>query len=484
MDCRFGTPQQPGGGAAPLWFIQVVSGIYRRAVRAPTPCPDASPPRCLAACSLATLRRVFYSGPAKKLAPGSIMLRVNPFAALRPSPALASEVASVPYDVVNTDEARRLAEGHPLSFLHVVRSEIDLPPDTDPHAGVVYERALQNFRTLEREALVREPEPAIYLYRQAATLLGRQVCQTGVVVCLHVDDYASGIIKRHEKTRRDKEDDRTRHVLTLKTNTGPVFMMYRDRPRVAELVEAETAAAPLYDFVAVDGVRHQVWKSAQPQRYLEELRQVDAAYVADGHHRAASAARAAAELRASNPSHHGDEEYNWFLAALFPASELTILPYHRVVRDLNGLDAEALLARLQKVAVVAATSEPLPSRPHAFGMYLGKQWYSVVLPESLVDVSDPVASLDYSLLHEHVLSPILGIGDIRTDQRIDFVGGIRGTAELERRVDSGRDAVAFAMRATTTEHVLRVADAGQIMPPKSTWFEPKLRSGLLIHTLT
>jgi uncharacterized protein (DUF1015 family) len=412
------------------------------------------------------------------------MLRVNPFAALRPRPALASEVASVPYDVVNTDEARRLAHGHPLSFLHVVRSEIDLPPDTDPHAGVVYERALENFRTLERDALVREPAPAIYLYRQEATLLGRQVRQTGVVACLHVGDYASGIIKRHEKTRRDKEDDRTRHVLTLKTNTGPVFMMYRDRPHVSELVEGETAAPPLYDFVAVDGVRHQVWRSRQPQRYVEEFRQVGAAYVADGHHRAASAARAAVELRAANPSHHGDEEYNWFLAALFPASELTILPYHRVVRDLNGLGADALLARLQKVAAVVATPEPPPSRPHAFGMYLAKRWYSVVLPASVVDASDPVGSLDYSLLHDHVLSPILGIGDIRSDQRVDFVGGIRGTSELERRVDSGRDAVAFAMSPTTTEHVVRVADTGRTMPPKSTWFEPKLRSGLLIHSLT
>jgi uncharacterized protein (DUF1015 family) len=412
------------------------------------------------------------------------MLRVGPFAALRPKPALASEVASVPYDVVNTEEARRLAEGYPRSFLHVVRSEIDLPTDTDPHSDAVYERALSNFRKLEHEALLREPEPAIYLYRQEATLLGRQVRQTGVVACLHVEDYASGIIKRHEKTRRDKEDDRTRHVLTLKTNTGPVFMMYRDRPQVSELVDSDTARAPLYDFVAVDGVRHVVWKSSRPELYVQQFRQVDAAYVADGHHRAASAARAAAELRAQNPAARGDEEYNWFLAALFPASELTILPYHRVVRDLNGLDAEALLSRLRAVARVAPALAPLPAEPYSFGMYLAKRWYSIVLPESVVDRSDPVGSLDYSLLQDHVLSPILGIGDIRTDQRIDFVGGIRGTDELERRVDSGRDAVAFAMRPTTTEHVVRVADAGQIMPPKSTWFEPKLRSGLLIHSLT
>jgi len=411
------------------------------------------------------------------------MLRVNPFAALRPKPSVASEVASVPYDVVDREEARRLASGHPLSFLHVVRSEIDLPDDTDPHADVVYDRALSNFRALQRDVLVREGEPAIYLYRQETTLLGRRVVQTGVVACCHVADYANNLVKRHEKTRRDKEDDRTRHVLTLETNTGPVFLMYPDRASISTLVAAETQAAPLYDFVAVDGVRHVVWKSQEPQRYVDEFRRVGAAYVADGHHRAASAARAAGELAARNPAHRGDEEYNWFLCALFPASELTVLPYHRVVRDLNGLDAEGLLARLRAVASVEQTDQPSPELPASFGMYLAGRWYRVGLPQALVP-SDPVGSLDYTLLSDHVLSPILGIGDIRTDQRIDFVGGIRGTGELERRVDGGRAAVAFALRAATTEDVIRVADAGQIMPPKSTWFEPKLRSGLLIHTLT
>jgi uncharacterized protein (DUF1015 family) len=406
------------------------------------------------------------------------MLRVNPFAALRPKPNLAADVASVPYDVVDTDEARRLAEGRPLSFLHVVRSEIDLPSDTDPHAAVVYQRALSNFRALEREST-----PSIYLYRQETTLLGRAVRQTSVVACCHVDDYTGNVIKRHEKTRRDKEDDRTRHVLTLKTNTGPVFMMYPDRPGISALMAADTTAQPLYDFVAVDGVRHVIWKSAAPQPYVDAFRQVPAAYIADGHHRAASAARAAVELRAQNPAHHGDEEYNWFLCALFPASELTILPYHRVVRDLNGLTVDALLAKLRAVAQVSETSEPEPTRPGAFGMYVAQRWYNVSLPDTLIDAADPVGSLDYTLLYDHVLSPILGIQDIRSDRRIDFVGGIRGTGELEKRVDSGRDAVAFALRATTTEHVIRVAEAGQIMPPKSTWFEPKLRSGLLIHTL-
>jgi uncharacterized protein (DUF1015 family) len=412
------------------------------------------------------------------------MLRVRPFAALRPGPEVAAEVASVPYDVVDTDEARRLAAGHPLSFLHVVRSEIDLPSDTDPHADVVYERARDNFRELTREALVRETEPAIYLYRLEAMLLGRAVRQTGVVACCHVGDYEQNLIKRHEKTRRDKEDDRTRHVLTVEANTGPVFMMYADRTSITELVAADTAKAPLYDFVAVDGVRHIVWKSDQPRAYVEAFALVPAAYVADGHHRAASAARAAAELRARDPAPTADGEYDWFLCALFPASELTVLPYHRVVRDLNGHDVSGLLAELRTFARVEPCSDPAPTRAASFGMYLAGGWYQISLPEVAVDERDPVASLDYTLLYEHVLSPVLGVADIRADPRIDFVGGIRGTDELEKWVDSGRAAVAFCMRATSTEHVIRVADAGQIMPPKSTWFEPKLRSGLLIHTLT
>jgi uncharacterized protein (DUF1015 family) len=411
------------------------------------------------------------------------MLRVNPFAALRPKPALASQVASVPYDVVNTEEARRLAEGLPLSFLHVVRSEIDLPADTDPHSDAVYQRALENFRRLEREALIREAAPSIYLYRQQMTLLGRSVSQTGVVCCCHVDDYNSAVIKRHEKTRRDKEDDRTRHVLTLKTNTGPVFLMYKDREPISALVEVDSKQAALYDFVAPDGVRHTVWRSAHPQQIVTEFASVAAAYVADGHHRAASAARAAAELRAQNPKHDGSEEYNWFLAALFPASDLNILPYHRVVRDLNGLTTDQLLNELRAIAKVEVSGEAEPTGAGCFGMYVSGSWYRVALSPAAIDTADPVASLDYTLLYERVLGPILGIGDIRTDQRIDFVGGIRGPRELMQRVDSGRDAVAFAMQPTSIEHLVRVADAGQIMPPKSTWFEPKLRSGLLIHTL-
>jgi uncharacterized protein (DUF1015 family) len=410
-------------------------------------------------------------------------MRISPFAALRPKPELAARVAAVPYDVVNTEEARRLAQGNPLSFLHVSRAEIDLPADTNPYSDAVYQRALENLRLLEREALLREAAPSTYVYRQETTLLGKAVRQTSLVCCGHVEEYASGIIKRHEKTRRDKEDDRTRHTLTLRTNAGPVFLMYRDRPGIDQLLQHETSQPPLYDFVAVDGVRHQVWRCADAKAYVAEFARVEASYIADGHHRAASAARAGQELRAANPKHDGSEEYNWFLCALFPASQLTILPYHRVVKDLNGLSPSGLIEKLKQVGTVSPTSQPEPPAPGSFCVYVDKRWYLVSFAAQGIDATDPVGSLDYSLLGDRVLGPILGIGDIRSDQRIDFVGGIRGPGELVKRVDSGRDAVAFAMHATTIEHLLRVADAGQIMPPKSTWFEPKLRSGLLLHSL-
>ncbi len=410
-------------------------------------------------------------------------MRISAFAALRPKPELAARVAAVPYDVVNTEEARGLAAGNPLSFLHVSRSEIDLPQGTDAYSPQVYQRALENLRGLEREALLREAQPSTYIYRQETTLLGRAVCQTSLVCCASVEEYERGIIKRHEKTRRDKEDDRTRHVLTLKTNTGPVFLMYRDRASIDQLIERELQAAPLYDFTAIDGVRHRVWRCSAAQPFVSEFERIEAAYIADGHHRAASAARAGVELRAANPGHTGNERYNWFLCALFPASQLTILPYHRVVKDLNGLSPSALLERLGQVGSVAPASAPEPPAPGSFCVYFARQWHRVAFPEHSIDLRDPVGSLDYSLLGDRVLAPILGISDIRSDQRIDFVGGIRGPGELVQRVDSGRDAVAFCMHATTIEHLLRVADAGQIMPPKSTWFEPKLRSGLLLHTL-
>jgi uncharacterized protein (DUF1015 family) len=410
------------------------------------------------------------------------MLRVNPFAALRPRPGLAAEIAAVPYDVVNTEEARRLAAGNPKSFLHVSRSEIDLPDGTDPYSPAVYEKAAQNFQALTRDSFLREDAPSIYLYRQEMDLLGKRMSQLGVVTCCHVDDYTNGVIKRHEKTRRDKEDDRTRHLLALNANAGPVFLMYRDQAGIEALLARDSSSTPLYDFVALDGVRHTVWRAAAAAEYVRAFAAVDNAYVADGHHRAASAARGAAELHAKNPAHRGDQEYDWFLYVLFPASQLSILPYHRVLLELNGLSPARLHERLAAMATVRPAAEAMPQKPGSFGMYLEGRWYEIALDPATIDHASPIGSLDYSLLSDRILSPIFGIEDIRSDQRIDFVGGIRGTGELERRVSSGKAKVAFSMRATSIEQLFRVADAGEIMPPKSTWFEPKLRSGLLIHT--
>ncbi|HEX7479058.1 MAG TPA: DUF1015 domain-containing protein [Polyangiales bacterium] len=412
------------------------------------------------------------------------MLRIHPFSALRPKPELATKLAAVPYDVVNTEEARALARDNPVSFLHVSRPEIDLPPGTDPYSDAVYAKGREAFEALQKNGvLMRDPTPGLFVYAQEATLGGRKVRQVGVVGCCHIDDYGSGVIKKHEKTRKDKEDDRTRATLALHANSGPVFLMYSRTQRLTQLMEAATKDAPLYDVTAVDGVRHTIWRLPQTEAAVAGFAQVPTAYVADGHHRSASAARAGAELRAKNPKHTGNEEYNWFLCVLFPADMLTILPYHRVVKDLHGLTPTAFLDAVRKVGSVEPTSDPEPRATGSFGVFIDGRWYRVTLPESSIDRSDPVASLDYVLLSERVLAPILGIADIRTDKRIDFVGGIRGPAELEKRVRSGECAVAFAMHATTIEQLMKVSDAGEIMPPKSTWFEPKLRSGLLVHTL-
>jgi uncharacterized protein (DUF1015 family) len=307
--------------------------------------------------------------------------------------------------------------------------------------------------------------------------------QVGVVGCVHVDDYERDLIRKHEKTRPDKEDDRTRHVLALNANAEPVFLTYRQRPEIDALVARETAAPPLYDFTAPDGVRHTVWQVAASAGLARAFEPIPHSYVADGHHRSASAWRAGKELRGKNSRHQGDEEYNWFLAVLFPSEQLRILPYNRVVRDLNGLEAETVLERLRGVGRVQPASSPDPDRPGVFGVYLGGRWYRLELDPASIDRSDPIASLDVALLQDRVLGPILGIGDPRTDKRIDFVGGIRGPAELARRVDSGEMAVAFALYPTSLEQLMAVSDAGQVMPPKSTWFEPKLRSGLFVHEL-
>ncbi len=412
------------------------------------------------------------------------MLRINPFAAWRPKPEFAKEVACVPYDVINTAEARELANGLPRSFLHVIRSEIDLPPTTHAYDDSVYRKAVDNFADMCRDGtLFQEPQPSIYIYRLEMQLLGRTLAQTGVVACCHIDDYGADLIKKHEKTRKDKEDDRTRHVLEMNANAEPVFLMYQDESRLASLMASDVQSAPLYDFTAADGVKHTIWKAADAKPYVEAFKGVPHCYVADGHHRTASAARAGAERRAKNPNHTGNEEYNWFLAVLFPASELTILPYHRAVADLNGLSAGDFIAKLRTVGAVTENAGDTPNAPGSFNVYVNGTWLGVTLPESSINRRDPIGSLDCELLSQRVLTPILGIGDLRTDKRIDFVGGIRGPGELKKRLDSGSAAVAFSMFPTTIEQLIAVADAGQIMPPKSTWFEPKLRSGLVVHTL-
>ncbi len=407
-------------------------------------------------------------------------MRLNPFRALRPVPRLAEQVASVPYDVVSRDEAAALARGNPHSFLHVGRSDIDLPAGTDPHDDRVYRSARDALRRLERDGtLVRDAEPSLFLYRQVMD--GR--AQTGVVGCVHIDDYEHDVIRKHEKTRKDKEDDRTRHVLELNANAEPVFLTYRGRAEVDRLADRVMQSEPLYDFTASDGVRHVVWRITDAHPWIEEFGTIQHAYVADGHHRSASAWRAGRELRAKAGTSHGNEEYNWFLAVLFPAEQLKILPYNRLVRDLNGKSAAEVLDELRALGTLAETAQPAPEAPGSIGIFLGGRWYRLTFTPESIDRGDPIGSLDVSLLQDRVLTPILGVGDPRMDARIDFVGGIRGTAELERRVTSREMAIGFAMYPTTLEQLMAVSDAGLIMPPKSTWFEPKLRSGLFVHTL-
>jgi len=389
-------------------------------------------------------------------------------------------VASPPYDVVTRDEAARLAQGNPLSFLHVGRSDIDLSPDVDPHDPRVYATARSNLDRLMRDGvLVHDARPAFYLYQ--LTMHGRS--QLGVVGCVHIDDYAADVIRKHEKTRKDKEDDRTRHVLTLNANAEPVFLTFRDDTRLAQRLAQGTRGPALYDFMAPDGVRHQVWEASDTAPWVEAFATVPHAYVADGHHRCASAWRAGEEIRAQHGEPGAEGEYAWFLAVLFPASQLRILPYHRVVRDLNRLSPEQFLERLGEVGWVEPVADPEPPGPGSFGWYLNGRWYRLTLDRATIPSNDPIRSLDAALLEERILGPILGIGDIRTDNRVDFVGGIRGTPELQRRVDSGEMALAVALYPVTVEQLMAVSDAGQIMPPKTTWFEPKLRSGLFVHSL-
>jgi uncharacterized protein (DUF1015 family) len=405
------------------------------------------------------------------------MLRIRAFRGLRPAPEYVEEVACVPYDVVNAAEAAALAAGKPRSLLHVDRAEIDLPPDTDPYSDAVYARARETFLAMQRDGtLIRESAPSLYFYRQR---MGEHV-QTGIVAVCHIDDYEQNVIKKHEKTRPDKEDDRTRLIGTLSADTGPVFLTYRNRSEIDEMAKKAEWSEPLYDFKAPDGVEHTFWRIAQPEAFVREFAQVPAAYVADGHHRTASAVRVGRERRAANPNHTGDEDYNWFLAVLFPASQLRILPYNRAVKDLHGLGKEWFLEKAGEHFAVTPRDFSTPREINDIMMYLDGVWYELAWQPSRD--AEIIASLDVSRLQDKVLAPLLGIDDPRTSKRIEFIGGIRGSDELQKLVDSGAAAVAFAMYPTSVQTLMQVSDAGQIMPPKSTWFEPKLRSGLVIHT--
>lgn len=407
-------------------------------------------------------------------------MKIKAFKGLRPKDGLAKDIASLPYDVVNFKQACKEAEGKPLSFMRVVRSELELDPNIDPYTQAVYDHAKENFEKLVKNGhLIREDAPSMYLYRQQ---MGNH-SQTGIVATFSAQDYDADVIKKHEKTRKAKEDDRYNLTRTLRVNTGPVFLTVKDGTKLDEIVENKKDEDALFDFVADDGIRHSVWKISDPKllnEIVEVFDKIPCAYVADGHHRSASNARCARDLAKENPNHSGDEDYNWFLSVCFPAGQLKILPYNRVVKDLAGRTSEEFLAELKKVCEVSKTSEKEPKSPTNVNMYLDGEWYALAFGST--DGLDAVESLDVSLLQNRVLSPLLGIGDPRTDERIDFVGGIKGVKELERLVDSGEFKVAFSMYPTTVEQLMAIADAGQIMPPKSTWFEPKLRSGLFVHT--
>jgi uncharacterized protein (DUF1015 family) len=410
------------------------------------------------------------------------MATLYPFRALRPRPADAARVAAVPYDVVNTDEARALAEGNPLSFLRVSRPEIELPSSVDPHSEGVYERAVENFAKLKDAALLLDADAGVYFYR----LRMGDHQQMGLAACYSIDEYDRGLIKKHERTRRDKEDDRTRHMIALGAQTGPVFLTYRATADINDAAgRMTTTPPPLYDFTAPDGVQHTLWRitGRECQTVVNAFSRVDTLYIADGHHRAASAARARTDLLVHGGGHSlGDgADFNTVLAVAFPHDQVQILPYNRIVRDLAGLSPLEFLRAVEE----RFTATPGPAVPEGRGdvaMYFEGRWQTL-RPRVAPDPADAIASLDVSVLQDKLLAPVLKILDVRTDKRIDFVGGARGTRELEQHVASGRAAVAFSLYPVGVDELMAVSDAGDIMPPKSTWFEPKLRDGLLIHVI-
>ena len=413
------------------------------------------------------------------------MAKIKPFKGIRPPRELVEEVASRPYDVLNSEEARAEAAGNEKSLYHIIKPEINFAPGTDEHDPKVYDKAVEQFNLFQEKGwLVQDPSEKYYVYAQ--TMNGRT--QYGLVVCANVDDYLNGVIKKHELTRRDKEEDRMKHVRINNANIEPVFFAYPDNTELDAIVAETVKGEPEYDFTAPDGFGHHFWLINDPatiQRITELFAAIPYLYIADGHHRTAAAALVGAEKARQNPNHRGDEEYNYFLAVCFPASQLHIIDYNRVVKDLNGLSDEAFLARLAENFTVEKKGKEIyhPTALHNFSLYLGGDWYSLTAKAGTYNDNDPIGVLDVTISSDLILRDILGITDLRSDKRIDFVGGIRGLEELKRRVDSGEMKVALALFPVSMKQLMDIADSGNIMPPKTTWFEPKLRSGLVIHKL-
>ena len=413
------------------------------------------------------------------------MAKVKPFRGVRPPREFVEQVASRPYDVLNSQEARAEAEGNPRSLYHIIKPEIDFVDGTDEHDPKVYDKAVENFKAFQNEGwLVQDDKEHYYIYAQ--TMDGRT--QYSIVVAANVDDYMNGVIKKHELTRRDKEEDRMKHVRVQNANIEPVFFAFPDNRDLDEVIKTVTAGEPEYDFVAPDGFGHTFWvidDDALIDRVTKAFDKIPYLYIADGHHRTAAAALVGNEKARLNPDHKGDEEYNYFLAVAFPASHLKIIDYNRVVRDLNGLSPAEFLEKLEKNFIVKdmGTVTYHPERLHNFSLYLEGRWYSLTAREGTYDDADPIGVLDVTISSDLILRDLLGITDLRSDKRIDFVGGIRGLNELKRRVDSGEMAMALALFPVSMDQLIRIADTGNIMPPKTTWFEPKLRSGLVIHKL-
>lgn len=414
------------------------------------------------------------------------MATIRPFRAIRPVSDKAAQVAALPYDVLNSEEAREVVKGNPYSFLHIDKAEIDLDPSVSPYDNSVYEKASENLqRFIQEEVFIQDEVPCLYIYQ--LTMQGKT--QSGLVVCTSIDEYTDNTIKKHERTRHEKEQDRIRHVDVCNANTGPIFLTYRTKEEVSKFIAIwQENHTPIYQFTADDGVEHVIWKIAEVSAIsaLEVLfDEVSSLYIADGHHRSASAAKVGLMRREQYPNYTGEEEFNFFLSVLFPHDELSIWDYNRVVKDLNGLSEEQFLQQIAQYFYVeeVGVSSYKPNESKTFGMYLDQKWYKLIVKEETFDAHDVVKRLDVSILQDHLLSQVLQIHDPRADSRIDFVGGIRGLEELERLVNRGDYKVAFALYPTSMEDLLAIADAGEVMPPKSTWFEPKLRSGLIIHSL-